>query len=256
MDTVKSIKKKRKIDMTKEKLEFGNSQEPYRLPLQEEAQNDKLLPFFRRAFQKRTPEPLEETSQNEIAPLTHPQTAQATPINTIADDKRDTIVAKDTLLDGNLTSDGNVRILGEVKGELAAQGRVSVSGHVTGNISGKSIAFTGGLAEGDLVAKERVLINAKGMVIGNVICKDSEIDGKLKGNIQAEGTIALKRNAVVHGNITASNFSAEKGSVLNGQVTIICQKNETELFALPITEEKSEELPTECNLADDSGNQE
>ena len=228
--------------MTKDKLEFGNSQEPYHVPLQEEAQNDKLFPLLRRAFQKKLPQQEEaEALPTEMTPLPPSQTAQATPISAITDERKDTVLAKDSVLEGNLTACGNVKILGEMKGELTAQGKVSVSGHVVGNISGKSISLTGGLVEGDLSAEERVLINAKGMIIGNMTCGDSEIDGKLKGDIHAEGTIALKRNAVVHGNMTAAHFSAEKGSVLNGKVTIICQKNETELFALPIAKEEKQE---------------
>jgi cytoskeletal protein CcmA (bactofilin family) len=50
--------------------------------------------------------------------------------------------------------------------------------------------------------------------------KSIEIRGRMTGEVIAEGTVIIHRNAVLDGNVTAKSISVEKGGMFYGQLTI------------------------------------
>src|SRR5204863_6029606 len=50
--------------------------------------------------------------------------------------------------------------------------------------------------------------------------KSIEIRGRMTGEIIAEGTVVIHRNALLDGNVTAKSISVEKGGIFMGQLII------------------------------------
>jgi cytoskeletal protein CcmA (bactofilin family) len=50
--------------------------------------------------------------------------------------------------------------------------------------------------------------------------KSIEIRGRMTGEIVAEGTVVIHRNALLDGNVTAKSISVEKGGIFMGQLII------------------------------------
>ena len=50
--------------------------------------------------------------------------------------------------------------------------------------------------------------------------KSIEIRGRMTGEIVAEGTVIIHRNALLDGNVTARSISVEKGGIFMGQLII------------------------------------
>jgi Integral membrane protein CcmA involved in cell shape determination len=50
--------------------------------------------------------------------------------------------------------------------------------------------------------------------------KTIEIRGRMTGEIVAEGTVVIHRNALLDGNVTAKSISVEKGGIFMGQLII------------------------------------
>lgn len=93
-------------------------------------------------------------------------------------------VAEGTTLKGSIDSPGGLRIDGKVEGEIDSIGKL--------------------------------VIGEKGLVDGNIRCKDAEIEGKIKGNITSSGLLYLKESAQVEGDISAHHMKMDPGAVFNG----------------------------------------
>lgn len=87
-----------------------------------------------------------------------------------------------------------------VKGSLESQGGLRIDGVVDGQI--------------DSIGK--LVIGEKGLVKGQVTCKDAEIEGTVSGNINSSGLLYLKATAVVEGDITSHLMKMDPGAVFNG----------------------------------------
>ena len=83
-----------------------------------------------------------------------------------------TIISSSVIIEGKLTSNGNVRLDGIVKGNVEAKGNVTVgeSGNVQGDINADSITI-GGKVEGVVNAKDKVVLENKANLKGDLITK-------------------------------------------------------------------------------------
>ena len=87
------------------------------------------------------------------------------------------LIGAGTILEGKLKSPSNIRIDGRVVGEIiAAQGvAVGPSGDVDGNISAKTISV-GGKVKGAMVAQEKLVLESKAAVRGDIRAAKLVID--------------------------------------------------------------------------------
>ncbi|MBI3142831.1 MAG: polymer-forming cytoskeletal protein [Bacteroidetes bacterium] len=95
-------------------------------------------------------------------------------------------VAQGTLMKGTLTSQGGLRIDGKVEGDIEAIGKL--------------------------------VIGEKGEVIGNITCKDAEIEGKVSGTINSSGLIYFKPTATMEGELSAHSMKMDPGAVYIGSL--------------------------------------
>lgn len=82
-------------------------------------------------------------------------------------------ISKDTTIDGNVETSGNLRIEGTVKGNIRAQSKI---------VLGKS-----------------------GKVEGKIYAQTADIEGTVKGTVQVIGLLTLKANAHIKGDIIFSS---------------------------------------------------
>ena len=85
-----------------------------------------------------------------------------------------------------------------IKGEVTAHGNIRIDGTVEGNMK----------IEG------RLIIGAKGKVDGDVICKDADIEGFFSGNIKVNGLLALKSSSKIEGDAMFQRLMVEEGATL------------------------------------------
>lgn len=96
-----------------------------------------------------------------------------------------TIIGKDSIVEGTLQIEGEIRIEGTVKGKISSTESLTVG--------------DGGTIEADL--------NTKIAIIG----------GNVNGNIFASEKIELQSTAKVEGEITTKNLTVEEGAVFHGK---------------------------------------
>lgn len=96
----------------------------------------------------------------------------------------ETVIGKNTKIQGEVSGTGNLRIDGEIEGELKLSGAVIVgeTGMVTGNISARSLNVSG-TVHGNATAEEGLTIHSSGQLIGDVRVNAFQIEdgGIFKG---------------------------------------------------------------------------
>lgn len=96
-----------------------------------------------------------------------------------------TIISSGVVIEGKLSSKGNVRVDGTVKGDVNVNGSVTVgeSGDINGEINADVITV-GGKIIGKLNAKEKVVLEAKAILKGDLVTKILVVEAgaKFDGN--------------------------------------------------------------------------
>ena len=126
---------------------------------------------------------MEETQTAETtAPARgYRQRDHGTATNTVVIGPRDSLI-------GKLTVEADVRVAGLLEGELNASGDVTVEGTVNGPINGRNVTVRGQV-EGDVVARERLVLAGPGVLTGNVKIGRLSIEegATLNGNVSMVG---------------------------------------------------------------------
>jgi cytoskeletal protein CcmA (bactofilin family) len=97
-------------------------------------------------------------------------------------------IAKDTMIKGDIKSDGDIRIDGALEGNLECKGRV--------------------------------VLGPDARVKGTVRCRLADIMGNLEGEIFASELMTLKNTAVINGDLTMGKLSVEPGAQFTGKCTM------------------------------------
>ena len=93
------------------------------------------------------------------------------------------IIAKNTSINGDVTSEGDFRIDGIVDGTIKTSGRV--------------------------------IIGASGKVKGNVECANADIEGEFAGKLLVTELLLLKSTAKINGEVYINKLSVEPGATFN-----------------------------------------
>ncbi len=92
----------------------------------------------------------------------------------------------------------------KIIGDLLTQGNIRIDGEIHGNITSKSKVALGGGS------------NLK----GNLVASNAEIEGQITGNIFVSELLILKANAVVNGDVFVLRMITELGAKINGQCKV------------------------------------
>ena len=99
--------------------------------------------------------------------------------------------------------------------------RISEGTIIKGEIVSPNDIRIDGTFEGKVQSKGRVVIGESAHIIGDVICENVDLWGKLDGNVFVKSTLALKEGCKVNGNLHIKKLSVELGAVFNGNCKTI-----------------------------------
>lgn len=92
----------------------------------------------------------------------------------------------------------------KISGELISDGDIRIDGELTGNLESKG----------------RLVIGASGKVEGDIKCKSCEIAGTQKGKLFIAELLTLKASSVVSGDMVTGRLSIEPGAFFMGTCTM------------------------------------
>ena len=115
------------------------------------------------------------------------------------------LIGNGTAITGNITSNGDVRIDGTLKGNIS--------------ISGK------------------LVVGQSGNIEGNIVCQNADISGKINGKVTVTELLSLKATANLLGDIVTSKITIEPNATFTGTCNMepviknISNVNETKKIA-------------------------
>lgn len=118
-------------------------------------------------------------------------------------------ISKETSIEGNVETSGNLRIEGKILGDIRAQ--------------------------------SKVVLGASANVEGKIFAQTADIEGTVKGTVQVEGLLTLKSSAVIKGDINTGKLVMDAGAQFEGKCKMGSFKNPPELTS---REEKSQKSKT------------
>jgi cytoskeletal protein CcmA (bactofilin family) len=127
-----------------------------------------------------------------------------------------TIITKGTVINGNITSEGSLEVMGTIKGDIDCQGKLSVVGLVNGNCIAAEVYVGAKRFEGSITSEGSIKIGLGTVVIGDVTGTSGVIAGAVKGDIDVSGPIIIDSSAVIKGNIKAQSIQINNGAVIEG----------------------------------------
>lgn len=122
---------------------------------------------------------------------------------------------------GDILSNGNLDVTGEVIGNVQVSGKLSVTGRIQGNSKADEIYADSAKITGDLIGDGTVKIGAGSVVRGNIEASSAAIAGAVKGTIDVKGPVVLDATAVVYGNIRAKSMQINNGARIEG-MCVLC----------------------------------
>ena len=98
---------------------------------------------------------------------------------------------------------------------------ISNSTVIVGNISAKEHLIINGRVKGNLEIKGyNLFIGPKGKLEGEVQAQNVRIRGHMRGEIKANGTVEITKEADFSGNIESKGVSVEKGAFFDASVKL------------------------------------
>ncbi len=107
-----------------------------------------------------------------------PQTERFAPTNA-------TLISVGTILNGDVTSDNDLRIDGTIKGNV--------------------------------ICNAKIIIGESGFIEGNIDGQNADITGKVLGNLAIRDLLQLKNTGNIQGNIAAGKLQIDPSATFNGQ---------------------------------------
>ncbi|MCC7303676.1 MAG: polymer-forming cytoskeletal protein [Bacteroidia bacterium] len=105
------------------------------------------------------------------------------------------------------TDSGTVNIIGAgtiIEGEINTNGDIRVDGSLTGKLN----------------VKGRLVLGASGNIEGEISCQNADISGTINGKINVTDLLALKSSSKLSGDIVANKLAIEPGAVFTGSCSM------------------------------------
>jgi cytoskeletal protein CcmA (bactofilin family) len=126
------------------------------------------------------------------------------------------VITEGMIITGDITSSGNMDLIGTVTGNIDILGKLNVTGNVTGNSSAAEIYAESAQINGEVRSKGSVKIGQSSVIIGDIFATSAVIAGAVKGDIDVHGPVILDTSAIVMGNIKSKSVQINNGAVIEG----------------------------------------
>lgn len=98
---------------------------------------------------------------------------------------------------------GSTTIIGNgtsIQGDISSNGDIRIDGTLNGNISTKS----------------KLIVGTEGVIKGDISCQDADILGNVSGDFRVNGLLQLRGQCLVNGNLYAGRLEVEPTATFNG----------------------------------------
>ena len=111
---------------------------------------------------------------------------------------------------------------------------------IVGDITSQADFRIDGNVEGTITTSGKVVVGEEGLVSGNITCVNSDIAGRVKGSLDVSGVLSLKSSAKIEGQVIAGKLAIEAGANVDATISM---KGAKKMKALS-TDEKTQSEKT------------
>ena len=134
----------------------------------------------------------------------------------VASDDDVTVISKGTTINGSISSDGSLEIMGNITGDVECLGKLSITGKIVGNSTAAEVYVNTDRLEGSINSEGSVKVGLGTVVVGDIVATSGVIAGAVKGEIDINGPIVIDSTAIIKGNIKAKSVQINNGAVVEG----------------------------------------
>ena len=95
------------------------------------------------------------------------------------------------------------------------QNMISQGTKIVGNISSNSDFRVEGNIEGELKTSGKVVVGKSGVINGSLIGENADFEGSFSGKLKLGGMLTLRSSAYIEGEVEISKLSVEPGATFN-----------------------------------------
>ena len=97
---------------------------------------------------------------------------------------------------------------------------ISAGSKLEGDLTSSGDVRVDGVLSGSIKTESKLVLGEKGVIEGEINCKNAIIGGEVKGSIQTEELLTLKATAKLMGEIIANKLAIEPGAVFSGKCSM------------------------------------
>ena len=90
---------------------------------------------------------------------------------------------------------------------------------ITGSVNTEMPGQVAGVINGNLFAKNKVVILKEAVVNGDITAEELLVYGRINGDVVCSGKMIIQNGAVIKGNIVTAEIHIEKDTVIEGVIT-------------------------------------
>lgn len=94
---------------------------------------------------------------------------------------------------------------------------ISAGTVLTGDVASDNDLRIDGQVNGNVTCSSKVIIGASGFVVGNIEGQTADVSGRVAGNITVSDLLQLRGSGDLKGNISAAKLQIEPSATFNGQ---------------------------------------
>lgn len=110
--------------------------------------------------------------------------------------------------------------------QLGKTNRIVEGTSIVGDIVSRADFRLDGELIGNFTSEGKIVIGAKGIVKGEIICKNADIEGEFHGKIKVLEMLNIKSTAQIHGEVAVGKLSIEPGADFTATCTMLGHSNQ------------------------------
>ncbi|HMY12338.1 MAG TPA: polymer-forming cytoskeletal protein [Bacteroidia bacterium] len=110
---------------------------------------------------------------------------------------------KTTTVKSGETTSGSINLIAagtSIEGEIKSNGDLRIDGHIVGSV----------------FSKAKVVVGTTGVVDGDIVCQNADVSGTVKGTSTVTEMLFLKATAKINGDINTGKLVVEVGASFTG----------------------------------------
>ncbi|OXB02732.1 bactofilin family protein [Flavobacterium pectinovorum] len=110
--------------------------------------------------------------------------------------------------------------------QLGKTNRIVEGTSIIGDIVSKADFRLDGELIGNFTSQGKLVIGASGVIKGEIICNNADIEGEFHGKIKVLEILNIKATARIHGEVAVGKLSIEPGAEFTATCTMLKSNNE------------------------------